>query len=101
MHQYAVQSSSPKYCLEGSCRVLFVTLCNLKYTAFVLFTLSLILFVLKSARLATHRNAVILNPVVNLKSEPRPQSTTVSVIHDGLKVEISKGWIEQHEAGEI
>ncbi len=87
-----------------------------KYACLVLFTLSLTLFVLKSARLATHRNAVILNPVVNLKSEPREQSTTISVIHEGLKVEISrkesnwlevklpdgtKGWIEQHEAGEI
>lgn len=87
-----------------------------KYMFLVLFTLSLILFLLKSSRLATHRNAVILNPVVNLKSEPREQSTTISVIHEGLKVEISrkesewlevklpdgtKGWIEQRDAGEI
>jgi len=87
-----------------------------KYTFLVLFTLSLVLFVLKSSRLATHREAVVLNPVVNLKSEPREQSTTISVIHEGLKVEISrkesdwfevklpdgtKGWIERREAGEI
>ncbi len=87
-----------------------------KYTFLVLFMLSLVLFVLKSSRLATHREAVVLNPVVNLKSEPREQSTTISVIHEGLKVEISrkeqdwmevklpdgtKGWIERREAGEI
>ncbi len=88
----------------------------LKYTFLVFFTLSLVLFVLKSSRLSTHREAVVLNPVVNLKSEPREQSTTISVIHEGLKVEISrkeqdwlevklpdgtKGWIERREAGEI
>lgn len=87
-----------------------------KYLFLVLLTLSLIFFVLKSSRLATHRDAVVLNPVVNLKSEPREQSTTISVIHEGLKVEISrkesdwlevklpdgtKGWIEQYTAGEI
>ncbi len=87
-----------------------------KYTFLVLFTLSLVLFVLKSSRLATHREAIVLNPVVNLKSEPREQSTTISVIHEGLKVQISrkeldwlevklpdgtKGWIERREAGEI
>ncbi|MFQ3597901.1 MAG: SH3 domain-containing protein [Chloroherpetonaceae bacterium] len=87
-----------------------------KYMFLVLFSLSLILFVLKSSRLATYREAVILNPVVNLKSEPREQSATISVIHEGLKVEISrkesnwlevklpdgtKGWIEEREAGEI
>ncbi len=88
----------------------------LKYTFLVLFALSLVLFVLKSSRLATQRDAIILNPVVNLKSEPREQSTTISVIHEGLKVQISrkesdwleiklpdgtKGWIEQQDAGEI
>jgi tetratricopeptide (TPR) repeat protein len=87
-----------------------------KYTFLVLFSLSLILFVLKSYHLATHKGAVILNPVVNLKIEPREQSTTISVIHEGLKVEVSrkesdwlevklpdgtKGWIEQRDAGEI
>jgi tetratricopeptide (TPR) repeat protein len=87
-----------------------------KYTFLVLFVLSLLLFVVKSSRLATQRDAIILNPVVNLKSEPREQSTTISVIHEGLKVQISrkesdwleiklpdgtKGWIEQREAGEI
>jgi uncharacterized protein YgiM (DUF1202 family) len=81
-----------------------------------LFALSLTLFVLKSSRHATSRHAVVLNSVVNLKSEPREQSTTISVIHEGLKVEISrkerdwlevklpdgtKGWIEQQNAGEI
>ncbi len=88
----------------------------LKYTFLVLFALSLVLFVLKSSRLATQRDAIILNPVVNLKSEPREQSTTISVIHEGLKVQISrkesdwieiklpdgtKGWIEQRAVGEI
>ncbi len=87
-----------------------------KYTFLVLFALSLTLFVLKSSRHATSRHAVVLNSVVNLKSEPREQSTTISVIHEGLKVEISrkerdwlevklpdgtKGWIEQQNAGEI
>ncbi len=87
-----------------------------KYAFLALFSLSLILFVLKSSRLATHREAIVLTPVVNLKSEPREQSTTISVIHEGLKVEISrkesewlevklpdgtKGWIERRDAGEI
>lgn len=87
-----------------------------KYTFLVLLTLSVTLFVLKSSRHASDRHAVILRPAVNLKSEPRQQSATISVIHEGLKVEISrkesgwieiklpdgtKGWIENHEAGEI
>lgn len=87
-----------------------------KYTFLVLFMLSLVLFVLKSSQLANSRHAVVLNSVVNLKSEPREQSTTISVIHEGLKVEIArkesgwlevklpdgtKGWIEQQAAGEI
>ncbi len=89
---------------------------TLKYTFLVLFVLFLMLFVLKSSHLATSQYAVILSPVVNLKSEPREQSTTISIIHEGLKVEISrqehdwlevklpdgtKGWIEQRHLGEI
>lgn len=88
----------------------------LKYALLTLFIVFAALFAVKSIRLASHQNAVVVSPVVNLKSEPREQSSTVSVIHEGLKLEVTrlqsdwlevklpdgtKGWILRREAGLI
>lgn len=87
-----------------------------KYATLALLALSLSFFVLKSSRLASRQNAIVISPVVNVKSEPSEQSATISVVHEGLKVEIArqegkwmevklpdgtKGWIERQDAGEI
>ncbi|MCS6988935.1 MAG: SH3 domain-containing protein [Chloroherpetonaceae bacterium] len=87
-----------------------------KHSLLVLFAFSLLFFALKSVRVASRQKAIVLSPVVNLKSEPREQSATISVVHEGLKVDITrreegwlevklpdgtKGWIERRDAGEI
>ncbi|NTW49323.1 MAG: hypothetical protein HGB19_06275 [Chlorobiales bacterium] len=85
-------------------------------TLLVLSLFSATTFAAKSYLAATVKEAVVLAPVVNAKSEPNESSSTLFIIHEGLKVGVSqqqgewleirlpdgnKGWIPFKEAGMI
>ncbi|NTV45089.1 MAG: hypothetical protein HGB11_00845 [Chlorobiales bacterium] len=73
-------------------------------------------FAAKSYLAATVKEAVVLAPVANAKSEPREASSTLFIIHEGLKVGVSqqqgewleirmpdgnKGWVPLKDVGMI
>lgn len=67
-------------------------------TGIVLFSLSLLTFIVKSYTDATHVEAVVLTPAVNAKAEPKESATTRFIIHEGLKVELVQEAVSEGEA---
>jgi tetratricopeptide (TPR) repeat protein len=88
-------------------------------TGVILVALSLsgILFMNKRKQLIRHSNgAIIMAPVVNVKSSPDEQGTSVFVLHEGTRVVLmdsvlqwkevkipdgNKGWIQDHDLAKI
>lgn len=94
-------------------RVVFLLGFYLSLTLTVLFGA---VFAAKSYADATRNDAVVLSPTLNLKSEPRDDSKTIFVVHEGLKVSVvrqtgdwfelrlpngDKGWAKRHDIGMI
>lgn len=82
----------------------------------VVLVFSIIFSVKEKNRYEKHPEAIVMDLVVNAKSEPTPSSKILFVIHEGLKVEITgevsgwleiklpngdKGWVPQTEIGKI
>jgi len=89
---------------------------SLVISLLVLSSLVGVVFTAKAIQDATASNAVVLTMVVNAKSEPQESSSTLFVIHEGLRVEVvqqqgewieiklqdgNKGWIHYSDVGMI
>lgn len=83
----------------------------------VALSLTGILFMHKRKQLIRHsQGAIVMSPVVNVKSSPDEQGTSVFVLHEGTRVVVmdsvlqwkevripdgNKGWVQNHDLAEI
>ncbi|MBC8045064.1 MAG: hypothetical protein IAF08_16615 [Rhizobacter sp.] len=67
----------------------------LQIVLLVLFIISAAIFGAKSYREASRAEAVVLTPTVNAKNEPRDAGQTLFIIHEGLKVDLTRTQSEQ------
>ncbi|MCS7012885.1 MAG: tetratricopeptide repeat protein [Chloroherpetonaceae bacterium] len=86
------------------------------YLTLTLTVLFSVVFAAKAYSDASRSDAIVLAPVLHLKSEPREEGKTIFIIHEGLKVSVlrqagewrevrlpngEKGWVRASELGMI